>query len=107
MTEASKKGFLSALGLCTKAGKTVFGTPMVCEALRRGGRNAPVLVLEASDTSDGTHKRLGDKCSFYGVKYKRLEITGEELAHAIGKGASVAAVAVTDIGMCGLLEKYL
>ncbi len=107
MTEANQKGLLSALGLCVKAGKTVFGTPMVCEALRRGGKNAPVLVLEASDTSDGTHKRLCNKCSFYGVRHQRLECTGEQLAHAIGKSATVAAVAVTDEGMRKLIERYL
>ncbi len=106
MTEADQRGLLNAIGLCVKAGKTVFGTPMVCEALKRGGRNAPVLVLEAVDTSDGTHKRLCDKCSFYGVKHLRLECTGEQLAHAIGKSASVAAVAVTDAGMCKLIERY-
>ncbi len=107
MTESDKKGLLAALGLCVKAGKTVFGTPMVCEALKRGGRNAPVLVLEAANTSDGTHKRLVDKCSFYNVKLYRLECTCEELAHAIGKSASVASVAVTDAGMCKLVERYL
>ncbi len=107
MTEADIKGLLSALGLCVKAGKTVFGTPMVCEALRRGGKNAPVLVLEASDTSSGTHKRLCDKCSFYGVKHIRLECTGEQLAHAVGKSATLAALAVTDAGMCSLIERYI
>ena len=78
---------------------------MVCEALR--DRQRPRLVLEAADTSDGTHKRLTDKCSFYGVRHVRLPVTGLTLAAALGKRSFLAAVALTDEQLCRLVEKHL
>ncbi len=106
MSENSEK-LLSSLGLCQRAGKTVVGVPMVCEAMRKGARSCVLLVLEAGDTSDNTHKRLTDKCTYYGVKHIRLNCTGEELAHSLGKSAFCGAVAITDIGMCRMIEKKL
>ena len=41
---------LRTLGLCVRAGRVVFGVPMICEAMRRGGAAAPVSVWEAADT---------------------------------------------------------
>ena len=78
---------------------------MICEALRKGGKNAPVMVLEASDTSPNTHKKISDKCRYYNTKLVRLDSTGEELAAALGKTSSLAAVAVTDENFCRLVEK--
>ena len=98
---------LSSLGLCVKAGKTVCGVPMICEAMRKGGKHAPVLVFEASDTSDNTHKRLTDKCSYYNVRLVRIACGTDALAAALGKSASLGAVAITDPGMCRLVEKYI
>ncbi len=98
---------LASLGLCVRAGKVTFGVPMITEALRKGGKNAPVLVLEASDTSENTHKRISDKCKYYQTKHIRLTCDGTTLAAALGKTASLAAVAVTDSGMSKMLERYL
>ena len=98
---------LSSLGLCVRAGRVVFGVPMTCDAMRFGGSKKPVLVLEAADTSENTHKRLQDKCAYYGVKHIRLSLGGDSLAAATGKSFFLGAVAVTDAGMAGLLEKYL
>ncbi len=98
---------LSTLGLCVKAGKVVFGVPMICEAMRKGAAKAPVLVLEASDTSDNTHKRITDKCNYYKTRLVRLEVGGEQLAAAVGKSAYIGAVAVTDKGLSELVEKYI
>ena len=106
MTDRQDK-LLSALGLCVKAGKVIFGVPMVCEAMRKGGKNAPVLVLEAADTSENTHKRITDKCTYYNTKHKKLDIGGAELAERLGKSAQLGAVAVTDNGLCTLIEKYI
>lgn len=97
---------LSSLGLCARAGALIFGTPMVCEAMRQGGKKQPRLVLEAADTSENTHKKLTDKCTYYGVRHVRLAATGEELAAALGKSATLAAVAVCDEQMCRMLEKH-
>ena len=80
---------------------------MICDAMRKGGKSAPVTVLEASDTSDNTHKRLVDKCSFYGVELIRLSCDGETLAHAMGKSAALAAVAITDANMSIMVKKQL
>ena len=66
------KKFLSALGLCVRAGKVIFGVPQVCEAMRKGGKNSPVTVFEASDTSENTRKRISDKCTYYNIKHMKL-----------------------------------
>lgn len=96
---------LSTIGLCARAGRLVIGTPMVCEALRKAGAVAG--VLEASDTSDNTHKKLSDKCGFYHTPLYRVSAEGAALGHAVGKTGIVAAVAVTDKSLMQAIEKYL
>ena len=98
---------LSSLGICMRAGAVIAGVPLICTALKKGGAVAPKLVIEASDTSDNTHKRISDRCAYYGVRRVRLESDGTALAAAIGKSSSVAAVAVTDESLCRLAEKYI
>ena len=98
---------LSALGLCVRAGKVIFGVPQVTEAMRRGGKTRPVAVFEACDTSENTHKRITDKCTYYHIRQIRLEADGATLAAALGKSAHLAAVAVTDADMCRMVEQYL
>ena len=105
--EANEKKLLMSLGLCVRAGKVIFGVPMICEAMRRGGAGAPVTVFEAADTSDNTKKRIGDKCKYYGVKHITLRVNGAALAAALGKSASLGAVAVTDRRMSEMVEQYL
>lgn len=109
MNEATKDAekLLGAIGLCKKAGKLILGVPMICDALRRGGKDAPVVVLEASDTSENTHKRLSDKCAFYSVEQIRLTCDGATLSRALGKSAPLAAVALTDRGMSEMVKKHL
>ena len=95
---------LGSLGLCAKAGKLIFGVPMIIEAMQK--RKKIFLVIEAGDTSDNTHKRITVKCSFYGVEKIRLDINGGELASAVGKSSSLAAIAITDEGFYKMVEKY-
>ncbi len=97
---------LGNLGLCARAGKLIFGVPMICDELRRRGGDT-LLVLEAADTSENTHKRISDKTKSYGARHVRLPIDGETLAAAVGKTSFLGAVAVTDPSMRGLIEKYL
>ena len=104
--ERSKR-ILSSLGLCARAGKLIFGVPMICEALKKGGSSAPALIIEASDTSKGTHKRIADKIAFYGVRAVRIDCDGATLASALGKTSSLAAVAIKDKEMCKIIEKYI
>lgn len=96
---------LTSLGLCAKAGKIIFGVPMIIEAMQKGKR--VFLVLEAGDTSENTHKKLTDKCSFYGVKKIRLEADGGTLGASVGKSSVLAAVAITDEGLYKMVSKHL
>lgn len=98
---------LLSLGLCVRARKVIFGVPMICEAMRKGGAQRPLAVFEASDTSENTHKRITDKCKYYNIRHYRLSVDGATLAEALGKSASLAAVAVTDEKMCAMVEKNL
>ncbi len=102
--EAMQKS-LRAIGLCRKAGKLVCGTPLVCEALK--GKQKPFLVVEVSDNSINTAKKLADKCAYYGVEKIRLEADGEALARALGKRARVAAVAIIDEQLSRLVRSTL
>ncbi len=104
---ADTSKILLSLGLCARAGKIIFGVPMICEAMRKGTKNAPTLIIEAADTSEGTHKKIADKSAFYGVKTVRIDCDGATLASALGKTSSLAAVAITDKEMCKIVEKYI
>ncbi len=106
MSDAEQK-LLSSLGLCMRARKLIVGVPMIVDAMRKGGRNTPVLVLEARDTSEATHKKITDKTAYYQIRTVRLNCDGATLASALGKTSSLAAVAVTDIQMCRMIEKYI
>ncbi len=105
MSDTAK--LLSTIGLCVKAGKVTFGVPMTCDALRKTTGNVPVLVLEAADTSDNTHKKLTDKCAFYKIELIRLEVGGEQLGAALGKSVYLGAAAITDKGLSELVKKYI
>ncbi len=98
------KRILTSLGLCAKAGKLIFGVPMIIDAMQKGKKI--FLVLESEDTSDNTHKKITDKCSFYGVEKIQIEADGGTLASAVGKTSSLAALAITDEGFYKMISKY-
>ena len=102
---ASRGGLLGALGICAKAGRLICGTPLICEALK--AKKQIFLVVEASDNSENTRKRLKDRCAFYGVERIRLECDGDALAQALGKSGRVAAAAITDEQLCRLVPEKL
>ena len=107
LSEKNKK-LLSSLGLCARARGVIFGVPQIHEALasqRKG--NCPLIVFEASDTSENTHKRICDKCGFYGVKHVGLEIDGTTLGEALGKRTMLGAVALTDENFVRLVSQYI
>ena len=95
---------LTSLGLCAKAGKLIFGVPMIVEAMQKGKKI--YLVIESGDTSDNTHKKITDKCSFYGVEKIKLEFNGGDISSAVGKTSNLAAVAITDEGFYKMIMKY-
>ena len=107
-TVTNEEGLLFALGLAAKARALVFGVPQICEALsKKKGAKYPLLVVEASDTSDNTHKRISDRCRYYNVKRVRVAASTAALAHALGKSALCSAVAITDENLCRLAEKHI
>ncbi len=95
------------IGLAAKAGKAVYGTPLICESLRMTGERKCSLVLEGSDSSENTHKKLSDKCAFYGAELIRLPITMGELSDATGKRSTVAAVGIRDNGLAEAIRTKL
>ena len=97
--------FWGSLGLCSKAGRLIYGVPMIIEAMQK--RKKIYLVIEAGDTSDNTHKKITDKCSFYGVEKIRVDADGVELASRIGKSSSLAAVAITDERFYKMVSKNI
>lgn len=99
-----ERALLGVIGLCRGAGRAVIGTSMICETLRRGVGD--VIVIEASDTSDNTHKKITDKCAYYKVRHVRIESDSLTLGAAVGKSA-VAAVMINDAGFCRAVEKKL
>lgn len=97
MTEIEKKA-LAYLGFAVRARSACIGVPAICEALKKAARGkTPLVVLEAADTSQNTHKRVLDRTAYYKVATVRLSLDGAALAAAVGKqGGTVAAVGVCD-----------
>ena len=96
---------LGLLGLAARAGKLVYGTPMVCEDLKKGKK--VYFVFEASGTSENTHKRIGDRCRFYNVRLIGLELSTEEFAHLLGKSGELAVAALTDASFAQGIENLI
>ena len=93
-TDMALSHLLGFLGICRKAGKTVLGTPMVCEELAK--KKKPALVLYSAHASKATQKRIVCKCAFYKAEGIALPVDTGVLAHALGKQGDLAALAITD-----------
>ena len=89
------------IGMSKKAGKAIVGVPMICEhiAKKKNLFHDEFLIIEASDTSENTHKKILNKCEFYKIRHIRISSTCRELGAALGKSAT-AAVAITGKDMC-------
>jgi len=76
-----------------RAGKLTAGSEQTIRMIRR---EAAELVIIASDASDGTKKKVTDKCTYYEADYI---VAGEKakLGHSIGKGEKTV-LAVMDAG---------
>ena len=104
-----EKGLLSVIGLCHRAGKAIIGVEMICEALKKRGvrdNSLDVIVIEACDTSDNTHKRVSDKCAYYKARHVKIEADTLTLGRAVGKSA-VGAVMINDQSFCRAIDKQL
>ena len=104
-TKENSQRILRMLGLAAGAGKLIYGTPMVCEALRKGKKI--YFVFEAEGTSENTHKRIGDKCKFYGARLLRVGVDTSEFARLLGKSGELAVVALTDESFAVGIEKLV
>ena len=102
MTAECVKKALSALGLCRKAGGCVLGTDAVCEAMRNG---RIFTVVSPADNAENTKKKITDKCRTYGLPLLTLPVTGEELAHAVGKTGHISAVGIAEENFVSLIRK--
>ncbi len=96
---------LRLLGLAKRGGNLIAGAPLIFTALHRGKR--PFLVVAAADASPPSRKKLCTQCEFYQIPLLLSPYTKEDLAHAVGKDAPIAAVAVLDSGLAGELQKSL
>ena len=107
MAENEKK-LLGMIGICRGAGATVVGVPMICDELRKRGvgRCENIIVFEAFDTSENTHKKISDKCKYYNVRQYKMSSDCATLGRAVGKSA-VAAVAVMGENFCRAVELKL
>lgn len=90
------------IGLARRAGKTVIGTDLVCRAMPKGGVS---LVLISVSASAPTKKKLSVKSEFYGIKWIEADIDTERLGKILGKSGAVAAIAITDAGFAGEIER--
>lgn len=99
---------MPTLGLCARAGAIIYGTDNICDALRRGVRGkTPLLIVEASDTSENTHKKITDKCRHYGARHVVIPYGAAELAAALGRSGALAAAGITDAQLCIAVGKHL
>lgn len=85
---------LKLLGFCRRSGRIVCGASQVIAAI--SGKRPPKVAIIASDASERTEKQLYDKCSYRGVALARAGVSGEELAHLLGKTGAIMAVGATD-----------
>ncbi len=105
MTHDESRALLFALGLCAKAGKLIYGVPMICEALKK--QKSVLAVFSAADNAHNSAKRLHDRCTFYGVPLYELSMDGDTLSSAVGKSGRLAALAITDPNLCQLVLSKL
>jgi ribosomal protein L7Ae-like RNA K-turn-binding protein len=101
----NKDKIIALLGLAAKAGKLVYGTPMVCEELKNGKK--VYFVFRAAGTSENTHKKIGDKCKFYNVELIDVEFDTVEFGRRLGKSSELAAVALTDKSFADGIKKLI
>ena len=103
MENKSNQRIYGMLGFAMRAGKITLGTDTICTVL--GKRDFVKLVALCPDASDGSKKKIINKCAFYGVKVLELPFGMEELGRLLGKTYGPAAVAITDEGFAREIEK--
>jgi len=92
----------SMLGLAMKAGKLITGSD-VCERMIKSGKT--VLVILASDCSEGTCKKFKDMCTYRNIP---IRIFGDKqsLGKYTGKNERVV-LALSDKGFSEVIGKMI
>lgn len=101
----NNNGLLRLLGLAARAGKLVYGTLMVCEALKKADKIC--LVFVAKNASANTKKRIGDRCDFYKKQLVELDIDTVELGRVLGKSGELAVVGLADNSFKEGIKKFI
>ena len=97
-----KSKIYGTMGMAKRAGKATTGTEAVIAKIR--GLEA-FLVVISDDASEGTKKRISDKCKSYCTEYFFFG-SCDDNGKALGVSNCVA-VAITDEGFAkSLIEKY-
>ncbi len=104
MTDNARSRLCGMLGLAMRGGKVTVGTELVCTVLAK--RKATLVIL-SSVASDGTKKKIKNKCAFYETALYEVDIDIEELGRLLGKTYAPAAVAVTDIGFAKAISAII
>ena len=100
----NEKKILSLLGIARKAGKTVLGTDMTVESIRKKSSSVKVILL-ASDASQNTVKRIKNTSDYYGVHLTELSADKLQLSALMGQGSELSVIGVTDSGFADAIKK--
>lgn len=101
---AVDKKLLGMFGLARKAGKVIAGTDQVTDNIRKG---IPCVIYLSSEASDNTKKRIRNCCSHYKMELYELDITTDEMAHAIGKKGAISAIAIKDMSFTAAIKNII
>jgi len=94
---------LNLLGIAKKAGKLAVGSEAAAKAVRNG---SAVLVITATDASDGSKRRAKANTSENRVEYLSVPYTKFELGNITGRG-SPGTVAILDRGLANSFSEKL
>jgi ribosomal protein L7Ae-like RNA K-turn-binding protein len=81
------------LGLSRRAGRVIIGTPLVTGKLPCGKVKITFCTLDASDN---TKKRITDKCAYYNVALKMVDIPSSEIGKMLGMSTPVCVFGIED-----------
>ena len=95
------------LGFAMRAGKLVIGCDLVLRAIASKGRGRVELVLVSSDASNGTRKRVYNKCEFYKTEVYTLPHDSSALGKLLGKTFSPVTIGVADEGFAHEIKKAI
>jgi len=94
---------LALLGMAKKAGKLAVGGDAAATAARRG---EALLIITASDASEGSIRRAKMNAEANGVDYRPVPFTMFELGTTAGRG-SPGTIAFLDKGLADGFKKRL